>query len=199
MKTWEEKILDSARHNRWIVVGMSGATNSGKSTVTSKLTKALTHCQSINQDAYFREPSDEHHVWVDLTATRRHQNWERLESVNWDSMGERIGQIVSQPVTSGRRGFLILDGHIILNYKPIAHICQAKFFVELDKKTVHSRRLQRNYIPADPEGYFDQCVWPMYLRNKEELKSQKNITYIDGSQSIDYIFDLVYKKLKRYQ
>lgn len=143
---------------------------------------------------------DPNHVWVDLVPPRRHQNWERLECVNWDAMCERICQVLAQPVTSGaKHGFLFLDGHIVLNYRPIAEICHEKFFIDLDKETVLSRRVHRNYIPADPPGYFEQWVWPMYVKNKEELKDQKDIKYIDGSQSIDTIFRLVYNKLKSYQ
>lgn len=37
------------------------------------------------------------------------------------------------------------------------------------------RRLKRNYIPADPPGYYDQYVWPMYLKNLEKISFQKDI------------------------
>lgn len=62
------------------------------------------------------------------------------------------------------------------NTRPVADICNEKFFIDLDKETVFSRRIHRNYIPADPPGYFNQCVWPMYLKNKEELKDQPDIS-----------------------
>lgn len=107
--------------------------------------------------------------------------------------------------------------------RPIATICQEKFFIDLDKETILSRRIHRNYVPPDPEGYFDQWVWPMYLSNREALKEQSSISmatklpfidsqlivpvsrfssstaYIDGSQSIEDMFDLVYRKLRSCQ
>lgn len=33
----------------------------------------------------------------------------------------------------------------------------------------------RHYIPPDPPGYFDFVVWPMYLKNKEELANIRDI------------------------
>lgn len=73
-----------------------------------------------------------------------------------------------------------------LNTRPIADICHEKFFIDLDKETVLSRRIHRNYIPADPPGYFDQCVWPMYIKNKKELKNQRDISKL--IQSIAFVW-----------
>ena len=133
-------------------------------------------------------------------------------------MCQHIEQILSKPNDPKRIGILLLDGHLVLNYKPISNICKGKYFITLDKETVHSRRIHRNYIPPDPIGYYDQWVWPMYLANKKELEScyhdgaiskcylqcyfnlinrhfYNDTAYIEGSQSIDAIFDLVYNKL----
>ena len=70
---------------------------------------------------------------------------------------------------------------------PIAEICHEKFFIDLDQETVYARRLHRNYIPADPEGYFNQWVWPMYLKNKEELSEQTDISQFMGLPLISLI------------
>lgn len=75
---------------------------------------------------------------------------------------------------------MAIYNNILLIIEPlirsIAEICHEKFFIDLDKETVLSRRVHRNYIPADPPGYFEQWVWPMYVKNKEELKDQKDIS-----------------------
>ena len=86
-------------------------------------------------------------------------------------MCAKICEIISSPAPNGK-AFLILDGHIILNYRPFAKLCVEKFFIELDKDTVHLRRIDRSDQP-DPPGYFNQWAWPMYLLNKRELQDQK--------------------------
>ena len=42
-----------------------------------------------------------------------------------------------------------------------------KFFLTLPKDECYRRRITRNYIPADPDRFFDECIWPMYLKNKQ--------------------------------
>lgn len=195
---WSGRMLELAKQNQWVVFAISGATNSGKTTIATKLKETLNNVIVINQDKYFRSPDDPNHVWVDLVPNGRHQNWERLECIDWEQMCQHIEQILSKPNDPKKIGILLLDGHLVLNYKPISNICKGKYFITLDKETVHSRRIHRNYIPPDPIGYYDQWVWPMYLANKKELESCYHdgaITYIEGSQSIDAIFDLVYNKL----
>lgn len=118
-------------------------------------------------------------------------------------MLEKIYEIVQNPANK-MPSFLVIDGHIIYNYKfvvrifflpdqrelivelfhddfddsrPLREIFDQKYFIEIDdKQTIFKRRIQRDYIPPDPPGYFDQYVWPMYLKNKEDLKDQKDIS-----------------------
>ncbi|KAI2808133.1 T-complex protein 1 subunit gamma [Blomia tropicalis] len=174
---WSGRMLELAKQNQWVVFAISGATNSGKTTIATKLKETLNNVIVINQDKYFRSPDDPNHVWVDLVPNGRHQNWERLECIDWEQMCQHIEQILSKPNDPKRIGILLLDGHLVLNYKPISNICKGKYFITLDKETVHSRRIHRNYIPPDPIGYYDQWVWPMYLANKKELES----CYHDGA------------------
>jgi hypothetical protein len=71
---------------------------------------------------------DRRHEWVSLPGHRRHQNWERMETIDWPAFEERIRNVISGPVKDVRmesahhsppagKHFLILDGHIILNHK----------------------------------------------------------------------------------
>ena len=56
----------------------------------------------------------------------------------------------------------------------------------------------RHYIPPDPPGYFDFVVWPMYLKNKEELANIRDIGRFltEMSQVLFYLLlNLSMKKL----
>lgn len=60
--------------------------------------------------------------------------------------------------------------------RPLANIFHRKYFIRTyNKSMILERRLKRNYIPADPPGYYDQYVWPMYLKNLEKISFQKDI------------------------
>ncbi|UXI16287.1 hexaprenyldihydroxybenzoate methyltransferase [Sarcoptes scabiei] len=194
---WEKKIREFAQKNHWIVIGISGCTNSGKTNICQFLEKKLDPLVIIHQDKFFREEDDPEHIWIDLENNKRHQNWEIVQSVDWNRMLEKIYEIVQNPANK-MPSFLVIDGHIIYNYKPLREIFDQKYFIEIDdKQTIFKRRIQRDYIPADPPGYFDQYVWPMYLKNKEDLKDQNDITMIDGSLDKESIFELILNDLGR--
>ena len=74
---------------------------------------------------------DRRHVWVPLPGERRHQNWELVETVDWQAFEERIRNVISGPAAMASasaaakpaaKHFLILDGHIILNHKWVTHM-----------------------------------------------------------------------------
>ena len=61
--------------------------------------------------------------------------------------------------------------------RPLANVFDRKYFIRTyDKLMIHKRSLKRYYIPPDPAGYFDQYVWPMYLKNLEKISNQKDIS-----------------------
>lgn len=61
---------------------------------------------------------------------------------------------------------------IFFQQSPFSKLCKEKFFIENDKETVRSRRIERSDQP-DPPGYFDQYVWPFYWKNREEIVNQQ--------------------------
>ncbi|XP_075681391.1 nicotinamide riboside kinase 1-like [Dermatophagoides pteronyssinus] len=189
-----------ARQNGWLLIGISGCTNSGKTTLCKKLNQRYSSSSSaiINQDTYFREEDDPNHVWISLDESRKHQNWELLECINWQNMCTAIYEIISKPAII-RPSLLLIDGHIIFNYLPLSNIFHRKYFIRTyNKSMILERRLKRNYIPADPPGYYDQYVWPMYLKNLEKISFQKDIQYIDGSLSIDHIYKQIIDDLDKF-
>ena len=138
-----------------LLINICSATNSGKTTLVTKLEQTFQSSAVINQDLFFRvmfifttnnnnnnnyyyyyylssffQPEDDpNHVWVDLIPTRKHQNWEHLDCINWDNMCDRIRQVLSQRTTvpEGKaKSFLFLDGHIILNYRLVSKIKNSK-------------------------------------------------------------------------
>lgn len=50
---WEEKMRRAAEENGWTFIGITGITNSGKSTVAKRIAKRVP-AETVNQDVYFR-------------------------------------------------------------------------------------------------------------------------------------------------
>jgi nicotinamide/nicotinate riboside kinase len=82
---------------QWLVVGVSGVTCSGKTTLAHSLHKyfkeqigrelkagvELKSVELLNQDAYFRQVDDPNHQNVEKL---NHLNWEIIESIDMDKM-----------------------------------------------------------------------------------------------------------------
>ena len=78
-----------------------------------------------------------------------------------------------------------------------------RIFLTLPKEVCLERRTARDYLPPDPLGYFEQIVWPMYLINLNSVRSiycddkaSDCITFLDGTQHPDYIFEHVAKQIR---
>lgn len=94
-----------ARMEQWLIVGISGVTCSGKTTLADSLYKhfkerrgqelkpgvELNRVELINQDAYFRTVEDPNHQVVEKL---RHLNWEIIESIDMDKMIKNIMEIL---------------------------------------------------------------------------------------------------------
>ena len=46
-----------------------------------------------------------------------------------------------------------------------------RYFLTLTEDQCRSRRMLRNYVPADPPNYFDKYVWPMTIKNMKDFQS----------------------------
>ncbi|CAG2163715.1 unnamed protein product [Oppiella nova] len=150
----------------------------GKSTLADRLQQQFEHCVIISQDQFFRADDDPNHEWIDVSPTIRHQNWESMASMDWEAFARAIDVVLSKEPPN-HSALLIIEGHMIYNYKPICDLCDKKFFITLEKDECFARRDGRTYLPPDPIGYFDAWVWPLYLQNMEHMKSIQNDIPID--------------------
>lgn len=82
-------------------------------------------------------------------------------------LNQQILQLLGQ--TWPKTAYIIVEGHIIFNYTGYSFQFDHKFFFTLNKHVCFERRQRRTYIPPDPEGYFDEVVWPYYLSNKDKM------------------------------
>ena len=77
-----------------------------------------------------------------------------------------------------------------LSSRPWSNLFDCKIFFTLDRDTCFARRQARIYDPPDSPGFFDQCVWPMYLENKNNMDAN-NVIEVDGTMHQEEIFNLL--------
>lgn len=207
---------------KWLILGISGATCGGKTTIANKLIEIFTNGRVISQDNYFLPVDDDRHVWI---PELNHINFDILTSLDMDKMHEDIEAVASNstchkdtnlsnhaelvPLTSNlsrkelveklaqkKLRILIVEGFCIFYHKPIESLCDLKYFITLNKEECYKRRMQRVYEPPDCPGYFENCVWPEYLRQLEDVKSNvENVTYI--SEFTEDPIEIILEEIKR--
>ncbi|CAF4956471.1 unnamed protein product [Pieris macdunnoughi] len=190
--------------NDWIVIGISGVTCGGKTTLANRLRDALVPVYVFHQDKYFLPDDSPKHV---RCPGVEHNNYDILSALDMDKMhddvlrtlrGETRAHAVDLERAEGKWGvpgksFLILEGFTVLNHRPLNELCHLRYYFVLEYGECASRRALRLYDPPDTAGYFEQCVWPEHLRFKAQIEKDSRVKMLDGT-SPD-AFEVVLKDL----
>lgn len=197
---------------RWLVVALSGVTNGGKTTLATKLMKKLPKgTRLIKQDDYFYSDNDPHHI--PCPGGIQHNNWDVITALDMNQMIEDVRAVInSSPKSSSLadtltldresemsgvckkcpepRSILLLDGFMLFAKDHLVEMCDLRFFYTLPREECWKRRQERGYTPPDPPGYFEKCVWPMYVEHLDYVSNNVNdVTYLDGS--VDHFSDVL--------
>lgn len=183
----------------WVVVGISGVTNGGKSTLTQQLQSCLpTHTQVISQDDYFFPQDSQYHV--PCPGGLRHHNWDIITALDMKKMMYDVTEIVkshpdlsdcsceastvtSQSDVMDLSPVLLLDGFTLYDHQGILEVCDLRYFLTLRREECWERRSLRTYDPPDPPGYFEACVWPMYEQHLARVEEGvPDVMFLDGKK-----------------
>lgn len=199
----------------WLIIGISGVTCGGKSTLSQTLFNHLNNPSNVsclsdrvkigtvkimNQDDYFYPDDYPHHEWIEQLS---HVNYDVIEALNMTKMcsdlytelGKRfVFYSKDQSVTSVN--IMIIDGFLIFNHGVLNRLCQLKFHIHLPYEKCYERRTQRKYDPPDCLGYFEICVWPMYEQHFDVIKSKDDLLLLNGETSRELLFQHVLDCIK---
>ena len=201
----------------YVAIIIAGSTNGGKTSVSDRLLKEFPNSILIKQDDYFREPDDSNHVWITLSNQIRHQDWERYSSLDWAKLDETLLKLHQEAQTEGCEGttelnnnvvrdletvknefkLILIEGHAVLCHSfPSFFKLDKKIFLTLSKEVCRARRSTRNYVPPDPENYFEECVWPTYLEHLALAKANHpDATFINGELDKETVFQQIKKEI----
>ncbi|XP_032371548.1 nicotinamide riboside kinase 1 isoform X1 [Etheostoma spectabile] len=187
-----------------LLVGVGGMTNGGKSTLSKSLHQRIPNSCLIAQDSYFKDYSV---VPVDSNGFKQ---YDMLDALHMDTMMCEVDSWRRDPLSFMRqRGLypehttssademvyvLIVEGFLIFNHRPLNELFYKRYFMEIPYDVCKTRRSLRVYTPPDPPGYFDGHVWPMYLKNRQEMESMvSGIVFLDGLKPKEELLAAVYK------
>lgn len=179
---------------KYYVIGLSGVTNGGKTSLARKIKQTFPHTHLFCMDDYFWPENHENLVYVDEVG---HNNWDDMTAVNFKQLKTDLHQLLEDIKKSPTNEIrlVVVEGIMVFNYKPLLPYFDKKYYFTLDKPECWQRRLTRVYTPADPPHYFDKVVWPMHLTHLREVQNQTTIEYIDGTKDQGETFDQVYEDI----
>jgi uridine kinase len=196
-----------------LVVGIAGATGSGKTTVARRLTDALPqHVALLQHDSYYRDRPD-------LTYAQRCElNFDHPDSLETGLLGDhlealRAGRAVEVPhydFTEHRRcadsipvrsaPVVIVEGILVLADERLRRLLDIKVFVDTDADIRAFRRIRRDIeqrgrsFESVRKQYYT-TVRPMHLQFVEPSKRWADVIIPEGGRN-EVALDLLVAKLR---
>jgi uridine kinase len=186
-----------------ILIGISGASGSGKTLVTKNIYENLSSEQAviIQEDAYYKDLSE-----IPFSE-RTGKNFDHPDAFDHDLLAAQIseilaGNIISHPIydysthtrkketlTIGPRRLIFLEGILILNDPRLRNLMDIKVYVDTDPDICFIRRLKRDInergrsVESVIKQYMD-TVRPGHFQFIEPSKRYADIIIPEGGMNV---------------
>lgn len=172
------------------IIGISGCTNGGKTTLSKRLQKEFKNSTYLTQDDFYHPRDSNHLTYIP-----------ELDSFNFDVISaidtEKFLLKLTELIDSEKYEYIFLDGFILFEDERIYNLLDYKYFLLLDKDECLRRRANRNYKSIDTPNYFEECVWVEFLKYKEKCQQYyKDIIFLNGLDTPDSIFNRVKNQIQ---
>ena len=188
-----------------LVIGITGGSGSGKTTVSRELVRRLTEDGSsailLQQDSYYKDQSDK------PMSERVKTNYDHPDSFETDLFVSDLRRLlrheaISKPIydypnhTRAKEvepvepaDVIIVDGVLLFNDSRVRDLLDMKIFVDTDDDVRFLRRLERDIDERGRtvRGVIDQylaTVKPMYHQFVEPTKRYANIIVPEGGENL---------------
>ena len=141
-------------------IGICGATRSGKTTLAKNIIQYLK--------------SDEKHLihlddFFSLELLYEHKNnWEIPEVIEWRYLIEDM-ENEKYTINYLKKKYVVTEGFLLFK-KPLFYKFNKSIFIWVSKEESKKRRMETKPVT---EEYFENLVWPNYLRNNYHLAEMK--------------------------
>jgi nicotinamide/nicotinate riboside kinase len=186
-----------------LVVALGGVTNGGKTTVCEKIAQIFhsddyhLHVRTLHLDDYYWPSDDVRHTHL---IEYDHHDWDCLTALDIDRFLRDL------QATRYQCDLLLVEGFLVFNILALSvslnddlrfHLA---YYFDLPYEECARRRLQRQYDPPDPDGYFQGHVWPAYVKAKKEVFEQNanlQVQLIDTSrETFETVIDRLQKNIQ---
>ena len=176
------------------LVGISGCTNGGKSTLARMLTAHYPNSVHICQDTFFytRESGK-----LEYVPSAGSHNFDTISAIDVERFSQSLDELMNH---EPKYDYIFIDGFLVFMLKESEFMQKlaAKFFLTLSKEECLRRRSKRVFKTVGSPEYFEQLVWPCYQNYLKFCQSNYNdICYFDADAegSVDLAFELAIKTI----
>ncbi|ELU02763.1 hypothetical protein CAPTEDRAFT_194407 [Capitella teleta] len=185
-----------------VIIGIDGATCSGKTTLTKRLNEVFTFSQILSIDKYFHDEDSPRHINV-KEFDYKHANWEVPSAVDIERLVADLKALLNgESACRGipqRPRLVIIEGILVHAFRELDSFIDMRFFLTIGRDECWRRRQLRDYGPPErPVGYFDIAVWPSYEKHYSSLKDRSDIDFISGEESPNAVFAMVSREVKYF-
>ena len=200
--------------NNTIIIGISGASASGKSLLANTIVSELGSDQVvvISEDSYYKDHSD-----IPIPA-REKINYDHPDSIDHDLLVEHLnllqtGNPIQVPIYDfttherkkesravGKHSIIVLEGILLFSDKRLREMMDIRIFMDTALDICLLRRLKRDVIDRERTvesvlAQYETFVRPMYLQFIEPSKRYADIIVPRGGENRIAI-DVIKAKMK---
>ena len=176
------------------VIGISGATRSGKSSLSRQLSKSLgsTKCAIIHQDHFF----DTTKIYSELNG-----NWDCPQAIDHNAFYKELCQQIERhkqlsPVSHKNEYFyIILEGFMLFYDNRIVECIDHFLWLEISRKVCYERRMETK---RESRQYFDENIWPNHKQYKKmvfQRDIKDKIVILDGTDPLNKSLDTALQQI----
>jgi uridine kinase len=180
------------------LVGVSGGSCSGKTTLCALLKKHTKNSVHLNMDDYYLPKDKDHLKFIP-----------ELNSLNFDTINaidlERFHRDLKKFMHDKSVSVIFLDGFVLYDDDFASKMLDRKYLINLSKEESMKRRTKRVYNSTDETGYFEKCVWPEHLKYRKRCEAKfrdheesNRLTFIDGTKNLDQNLELILRDLQTF-
>eukprot|EP01116_Phalansterium_solitarium_P006919 TRINITY_DN19351_c0_g1_i1.p1 TRINITY_DN19351_c0_g1~~TRINITY_DN19351_c0_g1_i1.p1 ORF type:complete len:226 (-),score=25.84 TRINITY_DN19351_c0_g1_i1:218-895(-) len=164
------------------VIGISGATRSGKGSLAKRITEKLHNSGNVArfcQDAYFNTGR----IYGQLGG-----NWDQPEAIDHERLLADLRRVIADSKTR----FVVLEGFMLFHDTALFELLDARLWLDVSHDCCYERRMRTKPLP---HMHFVNWVWPNYLTYSARVRADASVERISGELPEDDVFQLAWRHL----
>ena len=128
------------------LIGITGCTNGGKTTLAKKLIEEFPNSYHLSQDDFYHTRNDLHYDFIPEVNS---YNFDVISAIDMNKFHKELNRLVRM----SKYEFIFIDGILLLEDDRLNKILDKKYFLDLNKEECFRRRSTRQYVlPEQPNS-----------------------------------------------